>query len=282
MADAFPQNFRQRLLSLLSQSSHVSAPFISTFLLIHLCAPVVANVGRSSLSSQVMLLGREYYQTNFGEQYLVLGPLAVHALSGIVRRALITYIKIKSPSVTVQADGSSPKPSTIFQRICSVLPFTTLSSSAYTALLILPIHFGIHRVLPTTPNPPVLSLGPSELDYSFVQYGLQRWPARTWAMYLVLVVAVITHAIEGSRVLMGSLYQGPSVALSETQAIKKTLNNFVVSNNSKIYRRLLAVALTLPILSGLYVLYKEPLYLFSDMGRRLEGAYQLSWIYSSQ
>ncbi|KAJ3740503.1 hypothetical protein DFH05DRAFT_1405578 [Lentinula detonsa] len=249
MADAFPRSFRQRLLSLLSQSSHVSAPFISTFLLIHLCAPVVANVGGSSLSSQVMLLGREYYQTNFGEQYLVLGPLAVHALSGIVRH------------------GSSPKPSTIFQRICSALPSTTLSSSAYTALLILPIHFGIHRILPTTPNPPVLSLGPSELDYSFVQYGLQRWPARTWAMYLVLVVAVITHAIEGSRVLM---------------ATQKPSNNFVVPNNSKIYRRLLAVALTLPILSGLYVLYKEPLYLFSDMGRRFEGAYRLSWIYSSQ
>ncbi|KAJ3985447.1 hypothetical protein F5890DRAFT_1553178 [Lentinula detonsa] len=281
MADAFPRSFRQRLLSLLSQSSHVSAPFISTFLLIHLCAPVVANVGGSSLSSQVMLLGREYYQTNFGEQYLVLGPLAVHALSGIVRRALITYIKIKSPSVTVQADGSSPKPSTIFQRICSALPSTTLSSSAYTALLILPIHFGIHRILPTTPNPPVLSLGPSELDYSFVQYGLQRWPARTWAMYLVLVVAVITHAIEGSRVLMGSLYPGP-LAVSEPQATQKPSNNFVVPNNSKIYRRLLAVALTLPILSGLYVLYKEPLYLFSDMGRRFEGAYRLSWIYSSQ
>ncbi|KAJ4482802.1 hypothetical protein C8J55DRAFT_510674 [Lentinula edodes] len=274
MADASSPrslSFRQRLLSLITLSSHVSAPFITTFLLIHLSAPALANVGGSSLSSQVMLLGREYYQTSLAEPYLVLGPLAVHALSGLIRRALIMYPKIKSPSIT---DENTSKPLTFSQRIRGALPTTTLSFTAYTVLLLLPIHLGIHRILPQTTTPPVLSLGPSELDYSFVQYGLQRWPARTWAMYAVLVGAAITHAVEGSRVLMGNFGLESSV--------KKPSSNSVVPMNPKVRRKILAAALALPVLSGLYVLYKERLYLFADMGRRLEGVYRLSWIYNTQ
>ncbi|KAJ4475626.1 hypothetical protein J3R30DRAFT_576205 [Lentinula aciculospora] len=272
MADASsrPRSYRQRLLLLLTQSSHISAPFITTFLLIHLSAPVMANVGGSSLSSQVMLLGREYYQTTLGETYLVLGPLAVHALSGIIRRTLIIYPKVKSSSNS----------STILQRIRRALPATTLCLTAYTVLLILPIHFGTHRLLPTTTTPPVLSLGPSELDYSFVQYGLQRWPVRTWAMYTVLVGATITHAVEGLRILMSS--RSDLVGVSEQAAADKSSSNSFFPTNSRIRRRLLVAILTLPVLSGLYVLYEDPLYVFTDMGRRLEGVYQLSWIYSTQ
>ncbi|KAJ3970825.1 hypothetical protein EV361DRAFT_992945 [Lentinula raphanica] len=276
MSDASStQSFRQHLLSVLTQSSHLSAPFITTFLLIHLSAPVVANVGGSSLSSQVMLLGREYYQTNIGEPYLVLGPLAVHALSGIARRALITYAKVNSLPAPGQTERNTSKPFTIFQRIYRALPSTTLSLTAYTALLILPIHFSLHRVLPMTPNPPVLSLGPSELDYSFVQYGIQRWPVRTWAMYAVLVGAAITHAIEGTRVLIGR----PETATVTTKPSSSPVNPARTSRNR---RRLLAAVLTLPVLSGLYVLYREPSHLFADFGQRLEGIYKLSWIYSTQ
>lgn len=50
--------------------AHASAPFLSTFLLIHLSTPLLANVGGSNLSSNVMVrariiivLGREY--TNY-------------------------------------------------------------------------------------------------------------------------------------------------------------------------------------------------------------------------
>ncbi|KAE9393671.1 hypothetical protein BT96DRAFT_1050619 [Gymnopus androsaceus JB14] len=245
--------------------SHVSAPFITTFLLIHLSAPVLANVGGSSLSSQVMLLGREYYQTALGEPYLILGPIAVHALSGIIRRALITYPKLKTSSAAASAEAGTS--STFLQRIRTVFPVTTLSVTAYSILLLLPIHFGINRILPTTAAPPVLSLGPSELDYSFVQYGLQRWPIRTWAMYIILVGTTVTHAVEGARVLMGSF------------SSKSTSSNSVFPNSSKLRRKLLAASLALPVLSGLYFLYTEPLYIFPDLASRLEGVYQLSWFY---
>ncbi|KIK59053.1 hypothetical protein GYMLUDRAFT_169967 [Collybiopsis luxurians FD-317 M1] len=252
------RNFRQRLVTILTKTSHASAPFITTFLLIHLSAPVMANAGGSSLSSRVMLLGREYYQTAIGEPYLVLAPLAVHALSGIVRRALIVYPRLNN----------------------FVFPITTLSVTAYSVLLLLPIHFGIHRILPTTPSSPVLSLGPSELDHSFVQFGLQHWPIRTWAMYTALVGATIAHAVEGARVLMGS--SNPTISTSNLQSTEKSSQDSLESTNARLHRKLLAVALTVPVLSGLYFLYAEPLYIFPDIARRLEGVYQLSWIYRTR
>ena len=43
------------LVGVLTKAAHVSAPFISTFLLIHLTAPVMANVGGSELSSKVQV-----------------------------------------------------------------------------------------------------------------------------------------------------------------------------------------------------------------------------------
>lgn len=39
----------------LTKLSHGTAPFITTFVLIHLSAPVLANLGGSSLASQVMV-----------------------------------------------------------------------------------------------------------------------------------------------------------------------------------------------------------------------------------
>lgn len=50
-------SWRRDLASYLTPVSHASAPFITTFMLIHLTAPVMANLGGTSLSSQVMVGG---------------------------------------------------------------------------------------------------------------------------------------------------------------------------------------------------------------------------------
>jgi len=47
--------YRKQLSKILTNLSHLSTPFITTFLLIHLSAPALANLGGSSLSSQVMV-----------------------------------------------------------------------------------------------------------------------------------------------------------------------------------------------------------------------------------
>jgi hypothetical protein len=48
-------SFRASALPYLTKATHISAPFITTFLLIHLTAPALANVGGSTLSSQTMV-----------------------------------------------------------------------------------------------------------------------------------------------------------------------------------------------------------------------------------
>ena len=49
------RTWRHTAQSALTRLSHGSAPFITTFVLIHLTAPVMANLGGTSLSSQVMV-----------------------------------------------------------------------------------------------------------------------------------------------------------------------------------------------------------------------------------
>ncbi|KAG7086470.1 hypothetical protein E1B28_002421 [Marasmius oreades] len=158
--------------SLLTNLNHGSAPFISTFLLIHLTAPALANVGGSEMASQVMILGREYYQTSFGEKYLLLGPIIVHSLSGITRRLL--------------APGK---------------PISLVHLAAYPLLLLAPIHFLTHRAIPALPSEPISSLSPSELDYQFVVHHLHKYPVVSWTLYGALILTTIVHAVEGAVVV---------------------------------------------------------------------------------
>ncbi|KAK1224544.1 hypothetical protein PQX77_012556 [Marasmius sp. AFHP31] len=164
------------LTQILTALNHTSAPFISTFALIHLTAPTFANVGGSEMASQVMILGREYYQTSFGEKYLLLGPIVIHTVSGITKRLL------------------SPRKSSL----------SLLQLSAYPLLLLLPMHFLSHRYIPSLPSEPISSLGPSELDYQFVVYHLRKFPILSWTLYSTLLLGTIVHAAEGAVVLWNS------------------------------------------------------------------------------
>lgn len=129
------------------------------------------------------LLGREYYQSAFGERYLIFAPLAAHVASSIAKRII-------TPS------SSSPRKIT-----------SSLSLAAYSTLLIfLPIHFFTHRVSPANPSPPIFAVGPSELDYEFVKTGLARFPWRSWVLYGGLVASVMIHAVEGAQIIQASRF----------------------------------------------------------------------------
>ncbi|KAF5386852.1 hypothetical protein D9615_001980 [Tricholomella constricta] len=239
-------SLRRNILACLTKLSHGSAPFISTFILIHLTAPVMANIGGSSLSSQTMLLGREYYQTGFGEKYLVLGPLALHVLSGTTKRLLSPQ---KQP----------PRPLS-----------TLLSWAGYSAaLFFLPIHFMTHRVHPTATTAPISGVGPSELDYEFVKLGLQKWPLASWFLYTGLVCSVALHMADGTALIWSTYFRRQG----RKQAGGK---------GGKWYNRRTKVlaGVVLPVLAGLYAVSKEPLLLFSSMARRYEAVFNSeSWIY---
>ncbi|KAJ6608677.1 hypothetical protein B0H10DRAFT_2066941 [Mycena sp. CBHHK59/15] len=238
-----PRRFlRQQALPVLTKLLHGSAPFISTFLLIHLTAPMLANLGGSSLASQTMLLGREYYQTDFGEKYLLLGPLAVHALSGLTKRLL-------SPP------SAPPRP---WMSLLSLTGYANM-------LLFLPVHFATHRILPTTPAAPIHALGPSELDFEYVKYALAAWPDRSWLLYGALVACAVLHAVDGDRLLFDTYLSGGLGRL------KKASRWRVLAGASAV--------VTVPVLTGLLVMAREPLMVLVSTAERFRASFALLPLY---
>ena len=241
--------------SILVKLAHASAPFLSTFLLVHLSAPLLANLGGSNLSSSVMvsarilldtivntgtnlqLFGREYYQTPFGEKYLLLTPFVVHVASGIARRLAAPASKQPVRKLT------SP-----------------LSLSAYTALAIfVPIHIFTHRLAPADASAPIFAVGPAELDYEFVKTGLHLFPWHSWVLYTGLVVSVLVHAVEGVNVLR-TTWLGAARLSSRA-------------------RKLIAGAVAVPVMIGLWTLSREPLMALSSTVERYSSCFTRLWVY---
>ncbi|KAF7312055.1 hypothetical protein MIND_00217600 [Mycena indigotica] len=242
MTNSSQRSFRSYAVPALTKILHGTAPFISSFLLIHLSAPMLANLGGSSLASQTMLLGREYYQTELGEQYLLLAPLVAHGLSGLAKRAV-------SPS------NAPPRPWT-----------SLLSLTGYANIVFfLPVHFMTHRVFPQLPDPPIQALGPSELDFEYVKFALTRWPKRSWFLYGGLVICVVLHTVEGQRLLFKSYF---AQSMGRMGAAAQT--------------RLRAIGLSLaalPVLSGLWVMSQEPLMAFPSAFSRFQASFTHSPFY---
>jgi len=231
-----------KLVSCLTIVSHISAPFITTFALIHLSAPAMGVLGGSSLSSQVVLFGREYYQTSFGERYLVIAPLVIHPLASIAKRLF-------SPGINLQKPWSRHRPVT-----------SVLSTTGYlTLLLFLPIHYLTHRAYPAIPDAPIHSFGPAELDYEFVKTGMQTWPFRSWFFYIGLVGCVALHSVEGINIITTTQSWGVIVP--------------------KQWRRLVSLVVGVPALTGLYFISRETGYALASSVESYVAALSRSVIY---
>lgn len=256
MSDANkPSGPARSRLNYLTRIAHTSAPFISTFLLIHLSAPVLANLGGSDLSSQVMvrsllssvlvmslhtsqILGREYYRTSFGHKFLVVLPILAHTGSAIAKRVL--------------APPAARRPVSAF------------TATGYLALcFFLPVHYTLHRVFPEDPAPPIEALAPAELDFEYVKYGLQRWPVRSWLLYAGLTACVAWHAAEGMQIIWNTWLR---VRLSGWR-----------SNVAK--RTATVVAVVAPVLTGLFVISREPAMAFMSSVTRFEASFLKSFVY---
>ncbi|KAH9890532.1 hypothetical protein C8Q73DRAFT_667400 [Cubamyces lactineus] len=224
--------------SALTRIAHGSAPFITTFVFIHLTAPVIANLGGTSLASQVMLLGREYYQTPFGEKYLVLAPLMVHPLSALLKRVL------------------APKPA---RRLTSILSVT-----GYTVAAAVALHYFTHRIAPADPSPPIYAVGPSELDYEYVKFALQEWPWRSWLGYIGLTGCVAWHAVEGMAVIWNTWLRPHLGDLPGTKR-SRTLGALVAG--------------VLPVATGMFFMWREPLMVFASHAERFRAALSHSPLY---
>jgi succinate dehydrogenase/fumarate reductase cytochrome b subunit len=129
---------------------------------------------------RTQLLGREYYQTSFGERYLLLTPFFAHVGCGALKRLV-------SPR--------QPRPWT-----------NALTATGYIlAFFMVPLHYLTHRLLPSDPSPPINLFGPSELDYEFVKTAMHAWPVRVGVGYAVLSVMALAHMFEGMSILQRSI-----------------------------------------------------------------------------
>ncbi|CAG7846651.1 SubName: Full=Uncharacterized protein {ECO:0000313/EMBL:CCA77813.1} [Serendipita indica DSM 11827] len=201
-----------KLLKYLTVAQRVSAPFITIFAGIHLAAPISAIFGGSAASNRLLLLGREYYQGPLTEPLLLFIPLGIHIGSSLARRALL---------------GVPKRPSLV-------------TLTGYAALLSVPFHIFIHRIIPSSPDPPISSYSPSELNFEFVKASLHAWPITSWLSYTGLVAIVALHGGEGGSIINRWLTGKP-------------LNRTV--------RRTVAILATFATMYGLYVLSNEPLHL---------------------
>jgi hypothetical protein len=197
----------------------------------------------------VQLLGREYYQTPFGEKYVLAAPIVLHATAGIAKR-LLARTKVQP--------GPPPRPAT-----------SLLTTTAYAALVVfIPIHVLTHRTYPADAAAPIFSVGPAELDFEYVKFGLQTWPVRSWVLYAGLVGCVLLHAAEGVRVLIRVRF--PSA--SSSQRWIGTRRRAITA----------VVALGGAILSGVFLMSREPLMAFASLSLRYRAAFSQSFFYRIQ
>ncbi|KEP53324.1 putative transmembrane protein [Rhizoctonia solani 123E] len=182
----------------LTYLQHAPTPFITTFILIHLSAPALASIGGTEVANQVMLLGREYYHGVPQENLLVYLPITIHVGASLVKRT------VKLGHQILVGPRTDSRLNTHESTTANTSPLTVpdiLVWTGYPLFLVLVPHIATHRLIPSTPAPPISSISPSELDYAFVHFGLKNWPIRSWAMYAVLVGSGITHAIYGMPVV---------------------------------------------------------------------------------
>ena len=81
-------------------------------------------------------------------------------------------------------------------------PPNLLSMTAFPILIFLPLHYATHRLYPSISEPPILSLGPRELDYEYVKHGLDKWPIHNVIIYVGLTCAVVAHGVEGTALML--------------------------------------------------------------------------------
>lgn len=142
--------------------------------------------GNLHLSDNLLLLTRPYYQSPALEPVLVLGPLAVHTLSGV---ALRTYRR----RLNVQRYGAGADSSRADRRR---IPWPKLSGQAVLGYLLVPLvagHTLVNRWLPLW-----LEGGSSGVGLRFVAHGFAKHPLVANLGYGALVGVGVWHFVGGA------------------------------------------------------------------------------------
>ncbi|KAG0146454.1 hypothetical protein CROQUDRAFT_657251 [Cronartium quercuum f. sp. fusiforme G11] len=192
-----------RLSAILDALQDISSLSFSSFLIIHLSAPVSAFVwAGESTASSVQLLGRVWYQdSRIRELIFVWGSLGVHVLVGVVKRItrvdrvrrirdeLERSAKQSEQDVEGSLDNrkgrATPRP-TLRQALRAYTPRTWHAWSAYLTIPFLMDHVFSHRLRPSTP-----------ISYLFVSHHLRSHLILSKIKYGALVSFATFHALVG-------------------------------------------------------------------------------------
>jgi hypothetical protein len=131
------------------------------------------------------------------------------------------------------------------------------------------MHYLTHRIYPMSADDPIDAVGPAELDYEFVKYGLQCWPARTWLIYGGLASCVIFHGLIGAKIIWQTWFGG-------------TRSNGDCGQDRKIFNFTpfaAASSILVPVLVGIFKLSREPLVALSPTIMRFEAVFKKLWLY---
>ncbi|KAM0792184.1 hypothetical protein ACM66B_004881 [Microbotryomycetes sp. NB124-2] len=216
-----------------------SAAVFASFVIVHLAAPVSAafSPGDSvATASDIMLIGREYYQGGLKEIVVVVVSAGAHVVSGIVLRALkgferaslkdsvrtlaesvgedeldMTALSGKPPAsmpakLAASQDHQHARPrQSLLDRIVATLRAiprpTTHQMTGYALVPVLLHHSYIHRLVPAQ-----LNLTPF-FNYSFVHHSVRSLSASKvvkvlhGVSYGVLASLATYHAVVGVRIL---------------------------------------------------------------------------------
>ncbi|KAJ3480395.1 hypothetical protein NLI96_g8395 [Meripilus lineatus] len=150
--------------------------------------------------------------------------------------------------------------------------------TGYSLFFFLRVHYHIHRVFPKDPLPPIDALGPGELDYEFVKYGLQHWPWRSLILYGGLTLFTAWHVAEGLQIIYNTWFRGKG----KTRGVDTELQAVVEKPKLKLTRkaRLLGATLvTVPTFVGLWVIASEPVMAFSSFASRYHAIFTKNPVY---
>ncbi|WWC60407.1 uncharacterized protein I303_102979 [Kwoniella dejecticola CBS 10117] len=183
----------------LTLTQNTSAMVFTVFLIPHLASPVVASVAGLQGADKTMMIARDLYIPL--EPLLIYIPLALHTSFSILRRILLIL-----PSSSSSTAGTKLNQG-YWRSIRSRLPRQIHQIIAYPLSLMVLTHIFTHRLIPSSSQPPINSLSPSELNWEFVGYNL-RSPI-SWISYLSLVGMATWHSVVGGMKVV-SYFRGSS------------------------------------------------------------------------